>query len=256
MPGLLEALAAGALVAATGAAPLQASPGDDASAKIEVEAANTAFWTAFNRCDAAAMAPEFTDDVEFYHDKTGLTAGRPAVVKSMIDGPCGDPTHIRVRREAVAGSERFAPLAGGFAMLSGEHRFLASRNGGDFGHESIARYVELWRKTATGWQIRRVISYDHRTDTPDLRPAQVPPAALAALTGAYSGDTTGPITVTMADGHLRVASGKATFDLVPLGGGVFGVADRWLTFIVGIDACATTSSAAPACSCPNCAWAR
>ena len=231
MPGWFGVCAAGALLATVGAGdPRPASPTDNAPARSEVEAADTAFWTAFNRCDGAAMAAEFTADVEFYHDKTGLTVGRAAVVKSMIDGPCGDPAHIRMRREAVADSERFTPLAGGFAMLSGRHRFLASRNGGDFGHETIADYVELWQKTASGWQMRRVISYAHRADLPDLRPVKMPAAALAALTGTYTGDASGPVVVTMTGDHLRAVSGKAIFDLIPLGGGVFGVADRWLTF--------------------------
>jgi hypothetical protein len=38
------------------------------------------------------------------------------------------------------------------------------------------------------------------------------------------------MTVTIAGNRLKVASGKAVFDLVPLGDGLFGVADRWLTF--------------------------
>lgn len=231
MREMFRSFAAGSLLAIVCArSPLSAAPLDDASAKAGVEAAHAAFWNAFNRCDAAAMALEFTADVEFYHDKTGLTAGRPAVVRSMIDGPCGDPAHVRLRRQAVANSERFTALAGGFAMLSGEHRFLASHNGGDFAHEGIANYVEIWQKTATGWQMRRVISYDHRADTPDLRPVHVGATTLIALTGIYTSDASGSIVVTMAGDHLRAASGKATFDLVPLGGGVFGVADRWLTF--------------------------
>jgi hypothetical protein len=229
MPGLLRLMIAAAL-SATGMPGSADTPGNPASVKTQVEAADAAFWDAFNRCDAAAMAPEFTDDVEFYHDRTGLTLGRPAVVKSMIDGPCGDPSHIRLRREAVPESARFAPLAGGFALLSGEHRFLVSRDGGDFRHEGMASYVELWRQTAVGWQMRRVVSYDHRADLPDLRAVDMPARKLAELTGTYTGDPSGPLTVTLAGGHLTVASGKARFELVPLGNGVFGVADRWVTF--------------------------
>jgi ketosteroid isomerase-like protein len=230
MPRLFRVAATGALLAIASPAFAAAPEEERASVRAQVEAADTAFWTAFNRCDAGAMTPEFTDDVEFYHDKTGLTVGRPAVVRSMIEGPCGDPSHIRLRREAVAASPRFDLLAGDFAMLTGEHRFLSSRDGGDFRHDGIARYIELWRKTAAGWQMRRVISYDHRADLPELRPVQIPSTTLARLTGIYRGDPHGPMTVTIAGNRLKVASGKAVFDLVPLGDGLFGVADRWLTF--------------------------
>lgn len=55
-------------------------------------------------------------------------------------------------------------------------------------------------------------------------------AGKAALTGTYTSDASGPIAVTLEGGNLRAASGDATFDLVPLGDGVFGVADHWLIF--------------------------
>jgi ketosteroid isomerase-like protein len=232
MRSVLGLLAIGGLMAFCPAAAQTSGSGTMSnSPEAQVRAANDTFWAAFNRCDAAAMAPVFTDDVEFYHDKTGLTAGRAAVVKSMADGPCGDPSHIRVRREAVAGSERFDPLAGGYALLTGEHRFLSSKDGGDFRHDGIARYIELWQQTDAGWQMRRVVSYDHHPERPDLHPVAVPPQHLAALAGTYVGDPSGPITVALAGDHLTVASGHAMFDLVPLGGDRFGVADRWLTFV-------------------------
>jgi ketosteroid isomerase-like protein len=231
MRGVLGLLAIGGLMASCPAVAQTSGSGMMSnSPEAQVRAANDAFWAAFNRCDAAAMAPAFTEDVEFYHDKTGLTATRAAVVKSMVDGPCGDPAHIRVRREAVAGSERFDPLAGGYALLTGEHRFLSSKDGGDFHHDGIARYIELWQQTDAGWRMRRVVSYDHHPERPDLHPVAVPAQQLAALAGTYGGDPSGPIIVTLAGDHLTVASGHAVFDLVPLGGDRFGVADRWLEF--------------------------
>ncbi|HVJ01171.1 MAG TPA: hypothetical protein VM662_03260, partial [Sphingomonas sp.] len=45
-----------------------------------VRSADDAFWRAFNACDGASMARWFSEDVEFYHDITGLTRGRIAAV--------------------------------------------------------------------------------------------------------------------------------------------------------------------------------
>lgn len=70
------------------------------------------------------MGDMLTADVEFYHDKTGLIVSREALVESLRKGPCGDP-RMRLRREAVDGSLEFHPLNGGYAILSGRHRFYA-----------------------------------------------------------------------------------------------------------------------------------
>ena len=195
-----------------------------------VRAADAAFWRAYNLCDATAMARRFTTDAEFYHDETGLTITRPAIVRSIMAGPCADPAALQLRREAVAGSERYYALAGGFAMLSGEQRFLSSAKGGPMQHNGIARYVEIWQATSQGWQMRRVLSYDHRADVPQLTPIPVSRDYLTTLTGTYRGDPSGPMQVRLVDGTLNMKSGNADFDLVPIAKNVFGTPDRWLSF--------------------------
>ena len=141
------------------AAAPEATPTQTEHALLDAEAD---FWKAFNSCDAAAMANFFTADAEFYHDITGLTSTRERVVASMMTGPCSNPADQRLRREAVAGTERFNLLAGGYAMLSGQQRFFA---GADRAQNSIAGYVEIWQKTDAGWQMKRVVSYAHETET-------------------------------------------------------------------------------------------
>src|SRR5690606_10699892 len=88
-----------------------------------IRAADARYWQAYNACDFDVMDGLLTDDIEFYHDVTGLTAGKAAVLESLRKGPCGRPA-MRLRREAVVESVRFDPLAGGFGLLSGTHRFF------------------------------------------------------------------------------------------------------------------------------------
>ena len=85
---------------------------------------------------------------------------RANIVASMMSGPCSNGPADRFRREAVPGTERFDMLAGGFAMLTGEQRFVAS---GDQ-QSGVGGYVEIWQETPAGWQMRRVVSYDHRPE--------------------------------------------------------------------------------------------
>lgn len=213
---------------AMGANPTIAPPGtNDEQA---VRGADQAFWAAFNGCDQTGMAERFTSDVEFYHDKTGLTQSRRAVTASMFAGPCAHPTALRVRREAIVGTDRFYPLADGFAVLEGEHRFLATHSGQSERHDSKARYFELWqRDDAKSWRMRRVVSFDHRADQPSLVSTPLSATEAQHYLGSYLA-ADGSAMVVSDKGGLTLRSGNAVFPLVRLAAGRFGTPGRWLEF--------------------------
>ncbi len=132
-----------------------APPADDS-----VLIADAAFWRAFNQCDAATMGKLLADDVEFYHDKTGLTQGKKAVVRSLMKGPCGTPG-LNVRREIVAASVTVDPVPGHGAIVSGVHSFYAKQGDAAEQLDGHARFSIVWRKMGARWEMRRVLSYAH-----------------------------------------------------------------------------------------------
>ena len=131
-----------------------------ADVESAVRAADADYWRAYNACDMATMGALLTDDVEFYHDKTGLTTTRKGVLDSLRKGPCGTPG-MHLRREAVPGSVRYYPLAGGFAILSGEHRFYESETGKPEHLAGQADFTIVWQSVNGQWQMRRILSYSH-----------------------------------------------------------------------------------------------
>ncbi|WP_423602604.1 nuclear transport factor 2 family protein [Sphingomonas sp. MS122] len=133
-----------------------APPADDG-----VLAADGAFWRAFNECDADAMGKLLADDIEFYHDKTGLTQGRRAVVRSLMKGPCGT-AGLHVRREVVADGVAVDPVPGHGAIVTGVHRFYAKQGDAAERLDGDARFAVVWRKAGARWEMRRVLSYAHR----------------------------------------------------------------------------------------------
>lgn len=206
------------------------SGGSELTDEGAVRAADQAFWAAFNHCDQSAMATRFTPDVEFYHDKTGLTSTRDAVTASMFQGPCAHQKELRLRREAVASTDHFFPLAGGFALLEGEHRFFATRSGQPERHDSVAKYLEVWQRTGDGtWRMRRVVSFDHRPDEPVLVGTPITAQEAAAYLGTYAAADGSSMIVTN-DGGLTLRSGNTIFPLVRLAAGRFGTPRRWLEF--------------------------
>ena len=196
-----------------------------ADVETAVRQADADYWRAYNACDMTEMGKLLTDDVEFYHDKTGLTVSRKAVLDSLRKGPCGTPD-MHLRREAVPGSVRFYPLAGGFAILSGEHRFYVSESGKPEHLDGQADFIVVWQSVDGHWRMRRILSYSHGPApyTPPATHLHLTPAALAAFAGRYRSEHAQDIVVNSeSDGlvltaspmtvHLRAASPTRFFAL-------------------------------------------
>ncbi len=193
------------------------------------------FWQAFNRCDRAQMRALFTEDVEFYHDRTGATVRRSAVVKSLADGPCGTPG-LHVRREVVAGSTSLDPVPGFGAIVTGRHRFYAKRDGQAERLDGEARFAIVWKVAHGRAQISRVLSFGHgpALDAAEPKPASLSMAMLARYIGRYA-TPKGAVDVTLEDGHLRLVSGGLDTDLVAITSTSFRAGQRALDleFAVG-----------------------
>jgi len=201
------------------------------AARHAVLAADARYWQTFNACDLQAMASLLTADVEFYHDRTGLTVTRQGVLDSLRKGPCADPS-MHLRREAVPGSVRFHPLAGGFALLTGRHRFVVEKRGEAPYVDGQAAFATVWQWSDGQWRMRRILSYDH-APVP-----YAPPPGQGALTreqvrrclGRYRTGHSGDLTVTVEGDHLRLVSGPLSVTLVPMSAGRFAARERDLQF--------------------------
>jgi hypothetical protein len=110
------------------------------------------FEAAFVSCDADKFRALFTDDAEFYHDRTGLSVGEAArTMKSC-------PRSNGVTRTLVPGSLEVYPMQGYGAIQIGKHVFAKA---GEPGSET-AQFVHLWKREGNGWRLARVLSFDHR----------------------------------------------------------------------------------------------
>ena len=110
------------------------------------------FEAAFLTCDAARFKAIFTEDAEFYHDRTGASFGDAArTMKSC-------PRDNGVTRTLLPGSLEVYPLQGYGAVQMGRHVFARA---GEAGSEE-AKFVHLWKREGDGWRLARVLSFDHR----------------------------------------------------------------------------------------------
>lgn len=93
-------------------------------------------------------------DLEFYHDTGGLQRRAQAMA-----GLRSTFTKSPDIRRTLVGAIEVYPIPDYGAIEVGVHQFCHRENGrqecGTF------KFTHVWRRTATGWQITRVISYDH-----------------------------------------------------------------------------------------------
>jgi Domain of unknown function (DUF4440) len=130
------------------------------------------FDAAFVICSAEKANSFFTDDVEFYHDRTGFESGQKVRdTFKRLTTSC--PGGRGVRREIVAGSLHVYPMQGYGAIQMGLHRFIER---GAPTH-TVARFVHLWQQRDGGWKITRVLSFDHlaKRDESESRPSPSTP---------------------------------------------------------------------------------
>lgn len=110
------------------------------------------FEAAFVTCSAEKFRALFTDDAEFYHDRTGASFGD--AVRTLKSCPRDDG----VTRTLVPGSLEVYPMQGYGAIQIGRHIFARK---GEPGSEA-ARFVHLWKREGGAWRLARVLSFDHR----------------------------------------------------------------------------------------------
>lgn len=149
------ALGIAALLMAPAAAGAQ-SPGTDLHAQI-AEMDRVVFGAA-RACDEATLNRVFRDDVEFYHDVTGLTQSRERIVADIMRF-CEDDG-VGLRRALVEESLEVHPVAGFGAIQIADHVFFELVDGVEQ-QVGSARLVHVWQNDAGQWRLARVLSFDH-----------------------------------------------------------------------------------------------
>ena len=107
-------------------------------------------FEAYNNCRMDIYASFFSEDLEFYHDKAGLSRSKEDMVESIKKYICG-----KVNREIVQGSIEVSAIPGFGAIEIGKHRFhnLVEKSTSQPGN-----FVVVWQHQNNEWKITRVIS--------------------------------------------------------------------------------------------------
>ena len=141
-----------ALVGMRGSAQTAAPPPDPLSATIR--SLDAKLFAAYNHCDLTTLGAMVSEDLEFYHDQTGLSVGKAPFLAAIKENICG-----KVERELLPQTLEVYPLKNYGAVELGIHRFRHPAHPEDGAGD--ARFVMLWQNKDGQWKVTRVISYEH-----------------------------------------------------------------------------------------------
>jgi len=129
--------------------------GTDSTLYKKIVHMDSVLFDAFNTHDLAVIQSVFAENLEFYHDKGGLSnyASSMASFKNVFK------QNPDLRRDLVRGSLEIFPLPGYGAVEMGEHRFTHEENGKEIA--AVFKFVHIWQWKDNSWKITRVVSVGH-----------------------------------------------------------------------------------------------
>lgn len=104
----------------------------------------------YNNCRLEIFEKYFSGNLEFYHDKGGLTTSKKELLVSLKNNICG-----KVKRLLVAGSIEVYPIPGYGAIQTGSHRFYNIKENST---SRPGKFIHTWHREKGEWKITRVIS--------------------------------------------------------------------------------------------------
>ena len=118
---------------------------------------NLLFEVGFNQCNLNQLDKLVMDDIEFYHDRDGITKSKKVFIDSIKENLCLSGKNI-INRVLDKKSLEIFPLYKEDklygALQTGIHSF------GD----TKANFSHIWLLENNDWKISRVISYNHRQE--------------------------------------------------------------------------------------------
>lgn len=116
------------------------------------------FEEGFNKCDISQFEKLISEDLEFYHDQSGVMTSKKQFMDNTKNVLCkkGFEKNDRI---LVKDSLQVFPLYNNGelygAIQNGVHRF----------GNSSAKFTHLWILENGKWKLKRVLSYEHKEDS-------------------------------------------------------------------------------------------
>ena len=135
-------------------------PTDAEALSKKIVALDAEAFDAYNACNLEKFRNYFSSDLEFYHDKGGMTKGTDKFIENTQKYICNNPDG-KIIRKPVTATFKVYPLDGYGAILMGDHDFYTEKNG-VAKKTGTAKFTHVWLLKDGYWKMARVLSYDHK----------------------------------------------------------------------------------------------
>jgi hypothetical protein len=109
------------------------------------------YFDAYNTCDIKKQASLYSEELEFFHDKGGLSTSKQDVLTAIEDNICG-----KVTRTLIAGSIEVYPIKDYGAIEIGYHKFYNNQEPN--AKSKASKFIMVWKNEDEKWFISKVIS--------------------------------------------------------------------------------------------------
>ncbi|WBX75831.1 nuclear transport factor 2 family protein [Tenacibaculum ovolyticum] len=117
----------------------------------EIVKMDSIYFNAYNTCDIKTQANIYHENLEFFHDKGGLSTSKSDLLKALKNNICG-----KVTRTLIKGSIEVYPIKDYGAIQIGYHKFY---NNQELNAKSIpSKFIVVWKQEKKQWKITKVIS--------------------------------------------------------------------------------------------------
>lgn len=132
------------------AGPQSYTPSDPALYKT-ISRLDSLLFDAYNNCKLDISTAMYSDSIEFYHDRGGLSTSKKDLIQALKNNICD-----KVTRHLKPNSIEVSPIPGYGAVEIGEHRFHNKQEPNAPSHYS--RFVIVWQFKNEQWVVAKVIS--------------------------------------------------------------------------------------------------
>ncbi len=129
---------------------MNAQVSEDSQLYKEILKVDYELFNSYNNCDLETHASYISEDLEFYHDKGGLSTDKKQYMISIKENICG-----KVERTLTEGTFEVHEIKDFGAVALGKHSF---HNLIEDSYSEPSKFIGIFKKTDDGWKMTRVIS--------------------------------------------------------------------------------------------------
>lgn len=195
----------------------------------------TLFENGFNECIIRDIEPLISDDLEFYHDQSGITQSKEDFLLTIKQNICSNQQQKLIRKLMNNSLEVFPLYNNGViygAIQNGIHEFFIKEPHREPYLTSTANFSHLWIKEDNSWKLKRVLSYNHKSPSKSKNTKKeiaVSEAFLKSYEGHYTGHSANA-NITRKENSLLMKSGDMQLILLPESENLFFAKEAPLTF--------------------------